>query len=200
MAVIGFLLISYLLGSIPFGLIVAGVVRKIDIRKFGSGNIGATNVFRIVGKKWGVLVFILDFLKGFFSPVVMKIFLPGAAGNIYIISAVMPICGHNWPVFLKFRGGKGAATSLGAIVGLSLVFPKLWVSIGLGLLGWVGTFSLFRYVSLASIAAAAVFFLSSLIFSLPLALKLLSLALFVFILIRHKTNIKRLLAKKEHQF
>ncbi|MBU1121973.1 MAG: glycerol-3-phosphate 1-O-acyltransferase PlsY [Candidatus Omnitrophota bacterium] len=200
MVTLSLLIISYFLGSIPFGFLVAKGVKKIDIRKVGSGNIGATNVFRVVGKKWGILVFILDFLKGIFAPILTRGFLPSAENYIYIVSAVLPICGHNWTPFLKFKGGKGVATSLGAIAGLGFIFPKLWVCIVLALCGWIAVFSIFKYVSLASIVATAIFFVFSLIFSLPVEVKVLSFFLFLFILIRHKTNIKKLLSKKEHRF
>ncbi|UCD15668.1 MAG: glycerol-3-phosphate 1-O-acyltransferase PlsY [Candidatus Omnitrophota bacterium] len=200
MIILILLLVSYFLGSIPFGFLVARFVRKIDIRQFGSGNIGATNVFRVVGKEWGVLVFILDFLKGFLPPFMMKFFLPGLANSIYIICAILAVCGHNWTPFLKFKGGKGISTSLGAIVALSFIFPKLWGSIGLAICAWIVVFFIFRYVSLASIIAAAVFFVSSLILSLPIEVKILCFVLFIFIIVRHKSNIKKLISRKEHRF
>jgi glycerol-3-phosphate acyltransferase PlsY len=192
--------LSFLLGSIPFGFLVTYLVKRVDIRKFGSGNIGATNVARVVGKTWGILVFILDLLKGFFAPVIVKFFLPNSVNYIYISSAVLPICGHNWTPFLKFKGGKGVATSLGALSGLTIIFPNLRVILVLSLVVWIVLFLIFRYVSLASIFAATVFFIFSLVSALPIEMKILAFFLFIFILVRHKDNIKRLISKKEHRF
>jgi glycerol-3-phosphate acyltransferase PlsY len=194
------LCLSYLLGSIPFGLLVGYRVKKIDIRKFGSGNIGATNVWRVVGKRWAILVFILDFLKGFIPILIVKSFLSSPENYIFILIAICSVCGHNWSIFLKGKGGKGVAVSLGAVSGLSVVFVNLWIVVGLSILVWLIILFTFRYMSLASVSGGGAFFIFSLIFSLPGELKLLSFLLFVFILIRHKKNIKDLLKRKESRF
>lgn len=194
------ILINYLLGSIPFGLIIAFLVKRIDIRKFGSGNIGATNVFRIVGKKWGVIVFILDFFKGFFAPLIAKLCLPNLPDYFFVIAVIAVVCGHNWPIFLKFKGGKGVATSVGGIAGLSLVFTQLSWALLFTLSTWLIVFLLFRIVSLASLLAATVFMVSAIILHIPWELKILSILLFIFIVIRHKKNIINLFAKKEFKF
>lgn len=194
------LILSYFLGGVPFGFITAYLVKRIDIRKFGSGNIGATNVFRVVGKKWGVLVFILDFVKGLIPPVIIKFFLGQPSSYIFIAAAILAVCGHNWTPYLKFKGGKGVATSLGAVSGLSFVFHGLGMALLLSIGVWLITFLISRYVSLASIISAFIFFVSSLVFLLPLGVKILSFCLFVFILVRHKSNIQKLFAKKEFRF
>lgn len=202
MKIISLLILSYLIGSIPFGFLVAYFVKGIDIRKFGSGNIGATNVFRVVGKKWGIGVFILDFLKGFLPLFLVK-FLISDSGVMHLAAVLVTIavvCGHNWTIFLKFKGGKGVATSLGAIVGMSLIFPKLWFVLLLSLCVWIFIFLLSRYVSLASMVAAAAFLTFSFSFSLSGEVKILAFFLCIFILIRHKKNIKRLLSKNENRF
>src|SRR5689334_13058797 len=148
-AVIG----SYLLGSIPFGYI-AGRIAGIDIRNSGSGNIGATNVTRTLGKAYGYPVFALDFLKGF-AAVRLTIFIAERAPPAYIsaelagmAAAVLCVIGHSFPLWLGFKGGKGVATSAGALFGL---MPFALV---IGTIVWVLTFQLTRYVSLASIAMA----------------------------------------------
>lgn len=194
-----FLIFSYLIGSIPCGFIVAYFVKGIDIRKFGSGNIGATNVVRVVGKKWGILVFLLDFLKGFFPPFLAHL-LPQANNYTYILAAILAVCGHNWTIFLKFKGGKGVATSIGSLCGLSMIFPKLWFVLLISLVIWLVVFFIFRYVSLASLLLGASFFVFSLVFSLPKEIKIFSVFLCLFIFIRHKNNINKLFAKKEHKF
>lgn len=200
MAEISAILISYILGSVPFGFLVGYFVKKIDIRKFGSGNIGATNVLRVVGKNWGVLVFVLDFLKGFLAPVVVGFLLNDAAPYVFILSAIAVVCGHNWTIFLKFKGGKGVATSVGALAGLSLIFSNLWIVLILSVCVWIIVFRIFRYVSLASLSGAFSFLLFSLIFTLPWEIRILTFIIFIFILLSHKSNITRLLSKKENRF
>ncbi|UCC94848.1 MAG: glycerol-3-phosphate 1-O-acyltransferase PlsY [Candidatus Omnitrophota bacterium] len=195
-----YLVLSYLIGSIPFGFLIAYFVKHINIRDFGSGNIGATNVWRVVGKRWGVFTFILDFLKGFFPLLFAKFLFPQCAVFTIVLIAIAPICGHNWTPFLKFKGGKGVAPSLGAMSGLSFIFPLIGVALLFSLLAWIMVFVVFKYVSLASLSAGAVFFICALILSLPKEVKFLSLCLFVFILVRHKKNIKGLLTKKEYHF
>ena len=161
---LAFPVLSYFLGSIPFGFIVAYLVKEIDIRNFGSGNIGATNVFRVVGKGWGIFVFILDFLKGFLPLVLTKFLLTSPQDNyIFVLVAVMSVCGHSWTIFLKFKGGKGVATSLGAMSGLSFIFPELRLVILLALCVWALVFLISRIVSLASLCAIVSFFIFSLL-------------------------------------
>lgn len=206
---------SYILGSIPFGLIIARLAKGLDIRQHGSGNIGATNVFRVAGKGWGVLVFALDFAKGVAALLLVKYYLPHSLNaitinsqgifldkgeNIYVLAAIAVVCGHNWPVFLNFKGGKGVATTVGALVGLSFIFKPLLPIIGFTLLTWIIVFAVSRFVSLGSILAAGVFLVLVLISGLPVSLKILSAVLFVFIISRHKSNIERLIKKEEHRF
>ncbi|MBR1836261.1 MAG: glycerol-3-phosphate 1-O-acyltransferase PlsY [Kiritimatiellae bacterium] len=133
---------GYLLGSVPFGYL-AGRLRGVDIRKVGSGNIGATNVWRTLGRGPGAAVFLLDALKGALAASLFP--SPAAA----LSGAVGAMLGHSFPVFLGFKGGKGVATGLGVAVGL---VPH---SAALGLAVWIAVFLCSRYVSLASVAAAA---------------------------------------------
>ena len=200
MGVVNLLILSYFIGGIPFGFLVVYLVKKTDIRGLGSGNIGATNVTRVLGKKWGISVFVLDFLKGFIAPLIVPFFVSNPPTFLFILAIIAVVCGHNWTPFLQFKGGKGVSTSLGGIAGLSLQFSSLLILFLIAILVWVVVFFIFKIVSLASLASAFSFFVFSLIFSLTLEFKVFSLLLFVFVLIRHKKNIKNLLKNKESHF
>jgi len=183
---------SYFAGAIPFGFIV-GKIKGIDIRKYGSKNIGATNVIRVVGKKEGILVFLLDFLKGFF-PVY---FLTKLNPYLGIIGAFAAILGHITTPFLKFKGGKGMATGFGALLGIAPF------SVLLSFVIWIIVALLSRIVSLASIISAVFFPIFLYVMKLSGA-KEYSLPVFIFsifisvlIILRHHSNIKRLLERKE---
>jgi len=193
-------LAAYLLGAIPFGFLISKA-RGIDIRQKGSGNIGATNVFRCVGKPWGILTFVCDFLKGFaaafFFPMIARHFVSSVNPEaVSVACAFMAVAGHNWPVYLGFKGGKGVATSAGVLLGIA----PLGVAVGLGV--WAVIFLLSRYVSLASILAALAIAGASwpLYFKhgylIPIALTLLG-AVSIW---RHKANIQRLLNGTENRF
>ena len=197
MGAVNLLILSYLIGGIPFGFLAVYLVKKADIRGLGSGNIGATNVTRVLGKKWGISVFVLDFLKGFTVPLIVPFFVSNPPTFLFILAIIAVVCGHNWTPFLQFKGGKGVSTSLGGIAGLSLQFSSLLILFLIAIFAWVVVFFIFKIVSLASLVSAFSFFVFSLIFSLPLEFKVFSLLLFVFILIRHKRNIKNLLKNKE---
>src|SRR5262245_53840682 len=146
---------SYLLGSIPFGYL-AGRLAGIDIRRAGSGNVGATNVVRVLGKEYGYPVFALDVLKGFGAVKISMLLAPGRPPEwnspeiIGILAALSSVLGHLYPPWLKFQGGKGVATSAGALLSLT---PEATL---IGVVIWVTMFWLTRYVSLASITAATV--------------------------------------------
>ncbi len=190
---------AYLTGSIPFGLLIARV-RGVDIRTVGSGNIGATNVFRCVGKKWGVLVFALDFLKGFIAAGVLPVLLASCAtapAEIRLVLAAVAVAGHNWPVWLRFKGGKGIATSAGALLGVAPV------AVGLAAVVWFAAFFILRYVSVASLLAALTVGIAPWTPLLPdaspwlrVVLGLLALAA----IIRHRANIQRLCKGTENRF
>ena len=196
----GLVTASYLLGAIPFGFLIARM-RGVDIRRVGSGNIGATNVFRSVGKGWGILTFVCDALKGFIPAFLFPILgaqwlgLPRSDG-LSLLCGCCAIAGHNWPVYLGFRGGKGVATSAGALIGIA----PLLTAIGFG--AWLIAFLVSRFVSLASIVAALVIggaaWLPSLRTGVLIPFALSGLALLS--IWRHKANIQRLLAGTEHRF
>ena len=194
------ILAAYLLGSIPIGLLLARA-KGVDIRTVGSGNIGATNVFRSVSKTLGILTFVGDALKGFVPAFVFPILGQRLAGTfqgseIGVLCGFAAIAGHNWPVFLRFKGGKGIATSAGVLLGIA---PA---AVGIGLAAWILLFVISRYVSVASIGAALAVPAASWIMYLPRGLLLPSvLTLLGLIAVwRHKSNIQRLLNGTEHRF
>lgn len=198
------LLISYLLGSVPVGYIICRILRGIDIRTKGSGNIGATNVARVVGKKAGIVTLILDILKGLTAVVLIPKLIGGhtdlsnpcvqGLDLIKITCAFGVVCGHNWTVFLKFRGGKGVAATAGAIMGL---MPIVFLS---SFCIWCIVFVIWRYVSLASIIAAVFLPIFLILYREPLIYQILSIIIAIIGIVRHKENIKRLLSGKEKRF
>ncbi len=198
------LLLSYLIGSVPFGYL-AGRMNGVDLRKEGSGNIGATNALRVIGKKWGLAVFFMDAFKGFVA-VRLALFLVGRipeaaeyAEFYAILAAATCVAGHSFPVWLKFQGGKGVATSAGSLFG---VVPIAAFAI---FLVWVVVFETTRYVSLASVVAAL---------ALPVAVGILiylgqtqgtvllyfSAAMTALVVWRHRSNLARLLEGTEPRF
>ncbi|QOV87686.1 glycerol-3-phosphate 1-O-acyltransferase PlsY [Humisphaera borealis] len=202
--------VAYLVGSVPFGLIV-GKMRGIDVRTAGSGNIGATNVGRLLGAKYFALVFVLDMLKGL-GPMVAAGGVLGFVANdsltylLWLAVGFTAILGHMFSVFLKFKGGKGVATSAGVVLGL---FPYFTLPAATALAIWGALFGRTKIVSLASIAAAIAFPLVYLGFAIAgdwhpfgeqLPLLLFSLLMAAMIVLRHRTNISRLRAGTEHRF
>lgn len=150
---------AYLLGSVPFGLLIARS-QGVDLRKVGSGNIGATNVLRALGKKWGIFCFVLDVCKGFVPMILVPLLgLAGADPTAkhligWLAAGATAILGHIFPIYLGFKGGKGVATSLGVVLGL---WPYLTVCGIAAFAIWLITLNVLRYVSLASIFAAGSF-------------------------------------------
>jgi glycerol-3-phosphate acyltransferase PlsY len=196
------LLASYLLGSIPTAYLFGKALKGIDLRKVGSGNIGATNALRVLGKGPGITVLILDILKGLIVVYFLGDYFAGKeilwpAQNLRIIMGLCCICGHNWTVFLQFKGGKGIATSLGVLLGLSLRINGLSIVIGVLIIIWFTVFLLSKIVSLASIIAAIGLPISCIFFKQSLLMILVSLMLCVFVIIRHKANLVRLFQGKE---
>jgi glycerol-3-phosphate acyltransferase PlsY len=188
-----FTLAAYLLGAIPFGLLVAKS-KGVDIRKQGSGNIGATNVLRVIGKGWGIFTLVLDALKGFIPAFVFPILgkFDSEWGVLFGLAAIL---GHTFPVYLNFKGGKGVATSAGMLLGVAPV------AVGIGFVCWIVTMVLSRYVSLASIVAAiavaaAVWIRGDKALVVNVALSFLA----VMVVWLHRANIKRLLNGTENRF
>ena len=196
------IIISYLLGSIPTAYIFARLLKGVDIRKFGSGNVGATNAFRLLGKGWGITILILDILKGFLPVILLGDFFTKQLGltqaqNIFILIGLSCIAGHNWTIFLRFKGGKGVATTLGVLLGLAFKIPGLSLVLGLTVLVWFGSFFIARIISLSSVLAALSFPLFTILFRQSIIVISLGILLSIFIILRHKSNIQRLLAGQE---
>ena len=196
---------AYLLGSIPFGLLIAKAHGK-DLRSIGSGNIGATNVSRALGRKWAYVCFALDVLKGM-VPMLVIMFIAKPAGVVmlllWLVVGCAAISGHIFPIYLKFKGGKGVATSFGIALGL---WPYYTICALFTIAIWAVVVLIWRYVSLASIVGSVSFPVVLILaiilkpgwdfFSLwPLLVAATAIPLMV--IIRHRENIKRLLAGTE---
>jgi acyl phosphate:glycerol-3-phosphate acyltransferase len=195
---------SYLLGSIPFAYL-AGRLAGIDIRQAGSGNVGATNVVRVLGKRYGYPVFALDFLKGFGAVKISMLIAPGQppewnSPEIFgILAAMSSVLGHLYPPWLKFKGGKGVATSGGALLALTPVAALIGVAI------WIIVFWLTRYVSLASVTAAVVLPIIILVVSWKDQNKMkplvyASACVAAVVVWRHRSNLSRLMRGTEPRF
>ena len=196
---------AYLLGSIPFGLLIARAHGK-DLRLIGSGNIGATNVSRAIGRKWAYFCFIFDVLKGLIPMLVtMLITKPDSVLTIWLWLAVgcAAILGHIFPIYIKFKGGKGVSTSFGVALGL---WPYYTICVLLAAGVWILVVLIWRYVSLASIAASIAFplvLIAAIIvkpdwdFSNLWPIVIVAIAIPIMVIIRHRENIKRLLAGTE---
>lgn len=189
---------AYLLGSIPFGLILAKLFGRLDIRQAGSGNIGATNVTRVVGPAAGVLTLLLDAAKGALAVVVAER-LANFSALWMMIGAFAALAGHCFPVWLRFKGGKGVATAAGAFAILSPL------ALACALLLFILVLAILRFASLASIAAAAampllIYFLWAPGFAPPPVVTFGTLAITVLIVYKHDANIQRLVEGQEPKF
>ncbi len=190
------IVVGYLFGSIPTGYLFAKRLRGIDIRKHGSGSVGATNVFRVVGKAWGAVVLLLDALKGFAAVALAAGFLynPKVPINIEwfcILAAFCAVAGHNWNIFLDFKGGKGIATSTGALLAL------MHQVTGACFVLWLIVFSATRIVSIASVVTSIALPVFAWLFKRPVELKILSVILCLLSLYKHIPNMKRLVKGQE---
>ena len=176
---------SYLLGSIPFGLLLAKIFLKKDIRTVGSGNIGATNVLRTGNKSLGYLTLILDIAKAVVPVIYIKFNYP----DLVYISALCAFLGHLFPIWLKFKGGKGVATFVGILISINIFYALVFGAV------WILTFLISKYSSLSSLFASI---------SIPLYLLIINkgniiffIIMFVLIFYTHRGNIKRLINKEE---
>jgi len=200
----GLFVLSYLVGAFPSALVVGRLARGIDIRRHGSGNMGAANVFRVLGARWGILVAIVDIAKGCVPPFFLA--QPAAAATnidslyLQIAFGLVAVLGHVFTVFAGFRGGKGVLTGLGVLVAL-LPFEAL-----IAMAVFAVVFGLFRIVSLGSLSAAFALCITVVIekfflkFSIHWALVLTCVFLLILVLITHRSNIKRLMAGTEPAF
>ncbi len=187
---ISYFVFSYLIGSIPFGYLIFYFSEKKDVRQFGSGNIGATNLMRTKGKTAGLITLLLDILKAVLIVVYGKMHF--SEGDI-VLAGLLVIAGHMFPVFLGFKGGKGVASCCGFF----LVFD--WRLFLVFLITFLITLGISRFVSLSSLSGCVMLFFASLVLKTA---EISSIVLIIVILIiaRHQANIKRLLSGEEHQF
>jgi len=192
MKIILIITICYLLGSIPFGYIMGKLFKKVDIREFGSGNIGASNALRILGPSLASLVVIGDVGKGILSIYLVKYFNIDSS-LILAIAGLAVICGHDWSLFLGLKGGKGIATTFGVVFALNPTISILALIVG----GVVVITT--RYVSLASIFAVISIFIFTILFKQPYEYIIFSAIILILGIFKHKENIKRLKSKKERK-
>jgi glycerol-3-phosphate acyltransferase PlsY len=198
-----FLVLSYIIGAFPTAFIIGKLVKKIDIREHGSGNVGASNVFRVVGKRWGIFVLVIDILKGVLAVLLWQPVCELTGGGpllsrrFLFVCGITAIIGHNWTVFLNFKGGKGVATTLGVLLGLFPLSVSIAAAVAFTLIG------ITHYVSIGSVVGA-------LLFPIIFAFENHAMPDFTFfmtvvciialmIVVKHKSNIKRLLKGEEHK-
>jgi glycerol-3-phosphate acyltransferase PlsY len=191
--VLGFivlLVVAYLLGSIPFGVVVGKLFYGVDVREHGSGNVGTTNVFRVLGKKAGAVVMVCDILKGYLpAAIAAALFTPWAA----IFIAAAPVVGHMYSIFLKGKGGKGIATGAGVVLALvPLAFAIIFTT-------WLVLIVVTRYVSVASLTAAVLVPVLTFLFHEPLPYKIAGVLVAILVWWAHRGNISRLLAGEENR-
>ncbi|MFY9175959.1 MAG: glycerol-3-phosphate 1-O-acyltransferase PlsY [Caldicoprobacterales bacterium] len=183
-------LIGYLLGNISSSYLVGKLMAKIDVREHGSGNLGATNVYRVLGLRAGGIVFLTDTLKGLLATLI-GIWLKGDIGGL--VGGIAAVAGHNWPFLLGFKGGKGIATSFGSIVILFPIISLILFIVELLVIAFTG------YVSLASITVAALFPILVIVFRYSIKHIIGAFILAILAIYRHRSNISRLLKGQENK-
>jgi len=191
------IIISYFIGSIPTAYIYGKLYKGIDIREHGSGNAGATNVFRVLGKIPGIIVLVIDILKGVLPVVIVADVLGSTQVIERILFAVCAVCGHNWTIFLNFKSGKGIATSLGVLIGLTIKIASIRIVLILTVLSWLVSFAITGIVSLSSIIAGTFLPVIMVFSGQSFEIICLGVVFCIFVTLRHRPNIKRLLAGKE---
>lgn len=188
------LVVCYLLGSIPTAYLLVRVTKGVDIRTVGSGNVGATNAMRAAGRAVGAVVYLADLGKGVLAAGVVPRWLLGVpAPGVALACGVAAVLGHDFPCFLRFRGGKGVATTMGVLLGSMPLVAGLTIGV------WVAVFALCRYVSVASLAAAIVIPFSQLGLHRTHAEVVFGAVLALLVLVRHRSNLQRLLSGTEHR-
>ncbi len=185
-AFVAALLVAYLVGAIPFGVVVGKLFYHVDVRQHGSGNVGTTNVFRVLGKKAGAVVLVCDMLKGYIPAFIAAYYLRETNPWLVIVIAAAPVVGHMYSVFLKGRGGKGVATGAGVVIAL------IPLAGGIIAVVWVLLILTTRYVSLASLVATLLVPVFVFALSDPLPYLIASLLVTVGIFWAHRGNISRL--------
>lgn len=192
-----FLVLGYVMGALPNGVWIGKYFKKVDIREHGSKNSGATNAYRVLGPKFGIMVLVADALKGFLPPFIASRF--GVSGNVLLAIGVLAIVGHSLSFFLKFKGGKGVATSLGVFL---FLIPNVTLAL---LIVFILVVYFTRYISLGSIvAAAALPILTALspvrngVDKTPMLV--MTVLIGAFVIWRHRSNITRLMNGTENKF
>jgi len=182
---------GYLLGSIPFGYVIVKLTKGADVRESGSGNIGATNVNRVAGAGAGAATLLLDVAKGYLA-VWLADRMSGGNVNWMALAGLGAVAGHMFPVWLKFRGGKGVATALGVFV------PLCWMAVAAAAVVWLVVASIWRFVSLASVVAAAVLlYAPGTQHAPPMSVSYSTAIVSILIIVKHRENVRRLLAGTE---
>lgn len=183
-------IIGYFLGNISSSYLVGKLMAKVDVREHGSGNLGATNVYRVLGFKAGVIVFLADTLKGLLATLI-GLWIKGDVGGL--IGGIAAVAGHNWPFLLEFKGGKGIATSFGSIVILFPLISLILLIVEVLVIAFTG------YVSLASITVAVLFPILVIAFRYSIKHIIAALILAILAIYRHRSNISRLLKGQENK-
>ncbi|MDR0652052.1 MAG: glycerol-3-phosphate 1-O-acyltransferase PlsY [Synergistaceae bacterium] len=187
--------LGYLLGSCPTGYLLVRLLKGEDIRKFGSGNIGATNVSRVLGKKWAMLTAVVDMFKGGLAILFTMAMGHDDAALLSVVGA-MSVIGHNFPVWIGFRGGKGVATSFGVIAFFDFFNPSAAI---LGGVAWFVVREISCVVSLASMTSLFVAAFCMPLFGMPQPYFYCGLLLAIFVVLRHRENIARMVARCENK-
>ncbi|MDY3973785.1 glycerol-3-phosphate 1-O-acyltransferase PlsY [uncultured Veillonella sp.] len=185
-SIVLFALLAYVLGSIPTGLIIGKLFFKTDVRQYGSKNIGATNTYRVLGLKAAIPVFLGDALKG-----MAGVWLFSPHENLMLLGGILAMVGHNWSIFLGFKGGRGVATGLGVLIFLVPLVSAICFGT------WAIIVGLTKYVSLGSIVGAALVPILMFVFGEPLPYILFGLLAALFVIVRHRENIMRLIKGQE---
>lgn len=188
--ILAVIIISYVLGNFATSYILGKMYKNIDIRKHGSGNAGATNALRVLGKKLAAVTFLIDALKGVLAVIIGGLIL-GETGRL--IAGIFVVIGHNWPVVLKFKGGKGIASTIGVVISINYQVALICIIIGLIIV--IKT----KYVSLGSVTAMSLLPIITIIINRPFDLHFLifTLLLSIMAILRHKSNIRRLINGNE---
>jgi len=194
---LGFMVLCYLIGSIPTGFIAVKLIKKQDIRETGSGNIGATNVKRVLGTKWFFIIIALDALKGYIPVTILSLSYSEVYPALPVLCGLGALLGHTFTIFLKFKGGKGVATGLGVFLALAPL------SVLTSLAVFITLVALFRFISLGSIVAAGLLPVFVFIYGeerYMASVLILAIVGAAFIIYKHKENIHRLIKGKENRF
>jgi len=186
------IVLSYLLGSLIFSLIVGKILRGIDVRQHGSGNAGATNTLRVLGLVPAIIVFTLDMLKGM-AAVLLGDWLTGGEPWAVVACGLAVIVGHNWPILFSFRGGKGIATTIGVVAVLSFVPSAIAGAVA------IGSIFITRYVSLGSLIFTTLMPIIAAIMGEPIEIITLKIVILILAAYRHRANIQRLIKGEEHK-